>query len=217
MKALINETNPLFQKSKTDESELIILVEKAWNCQLYPTPDYACIDAIAYRDNKLVAVMEMKSRNFGLEKVKKDYDNKLIARLDKFEKGKQLSALLQVPFLIVSYLTESKHIFFWKITDKSGFVAVNFEVEMMYVPTSIEKKSSAMRSNIKLDLCNAKEMKIETIHDHAPTENELIALNLLESDKHQYCLHTPKEAIQNDLVTLFQGRDNEKELKRLAK
>jgi|APGre2960657404_1045060.scaffolds.fasta_scaffold147837_3 hypothetical protein len=80
----------------------------------------ADIDALFTRDNKLVAIAEIKSRNLTKEQLEK-FGSYLITQ-DKIERGIALSVALQVPYFVMVKLITSDMIAMWKITDHHGMV-----------------------------------------------------------------------------------------------
>jgi len=85
------------------------------------------VDRLFYRDNQLVAIGEIKSRNLSLQKLK-SFGSYLISH-SKIKTGSAFSALVGVPYFLFVKLLEDNDIFFWKVCDEKGDFLVKYDVE----------------------------------------------------------------------------------------
>lgn len=123
---------PKGQESLSHEREVQDILKKCWNVSIVETPKTTSskCDGFLVRDNNIVALFETKCR------YDMTYSDLLerstwLVTLEKIESCKQLSELLQVPFIGLLYLrpkqSNERLLLFWKITNENGEYVFSFE------------------------------------------------------------------------------------------
>lgn len=130
-------------------------IEEAWKveCAYTDGSEAADVDAITFRDGKILGVMEIKSREMDLAQLRR-FGSYLIT-FEKLLKLRAVSAALCVPGLVVVYLLKDQEIVFWKICDAAGNFLVPLECKVTETQATCNG-GQAMRYNAYLSL---KEMK----------------------------------------------------------
>jgi len=87
------------KSNELDERRIANYVAYVYGVTMCKTPQFAVVDYIALRDNKPVALIEIKSRTQTIEKIN-SMGGYLIS-FNKLEKMRDLSNLLQLPSVLV--------------------------------------------------------------------------------------------------------------------
>lgn len=100
--------------------ECINILKEKWGVEIFSTNDdtIADADAIAIKNGKISAILEIKSRETNLEQLKK-WGSYLIT-FEKILKLRNLCKSLCCVGVIAVYLLQDKKIVFWKICDANG-------------------------------------------------------------------------------------------------
>lgn len=109
------------------ENKVICFLEEKWNCKFVHTEkdftksaSYSPIDGFMIRDNKLVAMIENRSRKEKLSDVK-GWGGILI-NYEKLKKAIELSQMLRVPFFFVAYFFNDGVVVAWEVVNKDGMI-----------------------------------------------------------------------------------------------
>lgn len=109
------------------ENKVIKFLEEKWKCTFIHTEkdfnksgSYCPIDGFMIRDNKLVAIVENRSRKEKLGDVK-GWGGILI-NYDKLGKAIHLSQMLKIPFFFIAYFFNDDILVGWEVVNKDGLI-----------------------------------------------------------------------------------------------
>jgi hypothetical protein len=109
------------------ENKVIKFLEEKWNCTFIhkekdftKSASYSPIDGFMIRDNKLVAMIENRSRKEKLSDIKSW--GGILINYDKLKKAIELSQTLRVPFFFVAYFFNDGIVVGWEIVNKDGMI-----------------------------------------------------------------------------------------------
>jgi hypothetical protein len=150
--------SPRGVQSVSDEQTMLDIVCKAWKVectqtQKASTTSFANVDGVLYRGKEAVAVYEAKCRYTWSA----DYKTLLITN-DKIEKGKNASAIMAVPFIVLLYIVNDKRVYWWKVTDNRGIVQFDYDKRVTQTQATCNG-GVANRENAFLPLSLAKLIK----------------------------------------------------------
>ena len=133
------------------QTNCLCALERAWGVQMLATPnaEAADVDALAVREGKVVAVLEVKSREMGLDQLRR-FGSYLIT-FDKLMKLRAVAAALCVPGLVVVSLLKDQRVVMWKICDAGGRMMVPLEGKVSQTQATCNG-GSADRYNAYLSL-----------------------------------------------------------------
>lgn len=97
----------------------------------------ARIDALILRQNNLVALAEIKSRDLTYEEIKQLGGTWLVSN-QKMQDGATLSSMLKAPFFAFVLLVPENKIHYWKITNENGQFQFSFAVRRTKTQQSME-------------------------------------------------------------------------------
>lgn len=109
------------------QMECIDRLSKAWGVSLFATQEdkAADVDSIAIKNNRISAVMDIKSREMDLDQLKR-FGSYLVT-FDKLLKIRNVATALTVPGLLVVYLVKDKKVVYWTISDRDGHMLPRME------------------------------------------------------------------------------------------
>ena len=118
-----------------------------------PTRGDAPVDALLVRHNEVVAVVEIKCRQFSLDTLR-EYGDGLVTA-SKVQDGIHTGALLRVPFIVVFGLPDGS-VVYWHISDKHG--VKQFHWLEKHTPTKATSQTDAVvhRNNAFLPVSKMK-------------------------------------------------------------
>jgi len=111
-----------------NEKEVADAVCRKMKCsQILMARNDSQVDRLFYRNEQLVAIGEIKTRNLSLHKLQK-LGSYLITH-QKIKMGQAFSSLVGVPYFLFVKLLEDGDIYFWKICDKDGEFCIDYDVK----------------------------------------------------------------------------------------
>lgn len=118
------------------QADCLSRLEKAWGVTCASTNDQeaADVDAFAIRESRISAVMEVKSREMDLPKLRR-FGSYLIT-FEKLLKLRAVAMAVRVPGLVVVSLLKDKQIVFWKICDSEGNFLAPLEARISKTQTT---------------------------------------------------------------------------------
>lgn len=122
-------------------------LEYSWNAQIIPTveDESADIDALAVKNNRISAILEVKSRNMALDQLYR-FGSYLITS-EKLSKMSRLSLSLRVPSFLAVYLIKDNNIVYWKVSDLDGKLILDYKDRITTTQTTC--------NGGQIDRCNA--------------------------------------------------------------
>lgn len=147
---MLNSLTPKGLEYIKKENDVANVICKKLNCkQIHMAHNDTQVDRLFFRDDQLVAIGEIKTRNLSLSKLK-EFDSYLIS-YNKILTGKAFSDLTGVPYFLFVKLIEDDEIYFWKICNEKGEYTTDFIVDKTRTPKNING-GSVIRSNAYLSL-----------------------------------------------------------------
>ena len=160
---------PKGQKTLKDEEKLNIEISNKWWINVFDTPkdEPAKVDTILIKDFDIIGIGENKCRYdmylkdgyLHLPKAK-NYNivDSWLITYEKIEAGRLLAGALCVPFYGFLYLVDDNQVLWWKIANKDGKFAFDFDTN--YTTTKATCNGGITeRKNAYLPLEHAKELR----------------------------------------------------------
>jgi hypothetical protein len=109
--------------------------------------------------NTLYGVIEAKSRDMTLKKLRGDYDNKWMLSVAKLGRGRLMSEMLCIPFIGILRLNPDKKFLVIQLTDSNGKYVVDYEEKEIVTQATI-RGGKKLEMNAFIGMEEAKEYKL---------------------------------------------------------
>jgi desulfoferrodoxin (superoxide reductase-like protein) len=119
-----------------NENTIIRRLYDLYKWRIVPTPELALVDGIAYREDKITHIVEIKSRFISWRKLM-NYGSYLISH-KKLEAGQMMSRMMRVPFIVVVHLVQDDMIIAFEVTNKHGLWCFDYDVKDTVTPMNID-------------------------------------------------------------------------------
>lgn len=116
------------QQVKKIERRMFEYLSEHYDMTFSMTENYAQLDGVLMKDNKIHRICEVKVRWMSLKQLK-EYGSYLIS-YNKLEAGRDASRAFSAPFIILLYLVESDNICSIKMTNEKGQFITPFSKEV---------------------------------------------------------------------------------------
>lgn len=138
------------QQVKKIEKRMFEYLSEHYDLSFAMTENYARLDGILMKDNKIHRICEVKVRWMSL-KTLKDFGSYLIS-YDKLEAGREASRAFCAPFVILLYLVDSDNICSIKMTNEKGQYITPFKKEITTTNQNIDGGSvDRLNAYVQLD------------------------------------------------------------------
>lgn len=117
-------------KVKAIERRMFEYLSEHYELDFAMTENYARLDGVLMKNNKIHRVCEVKVRFLSLDALKKM--GSLLISYSKIQAGRDASRAFKAPFVILLYLTESDNIVSIKMTNEEGEFISGFKKEVTF-------------------------------------------------------------------------------------
>ena len=138
------------QQVKKIEKRMFEYLAEHYDLSFAMTENYARLDGVLMKDNKIHRIAEVKVRWMSLQRLK-DFGSYLIS-YDKLEAGREASRAFCAPFVILLYLVDSDNICSIKMTNEKGQYITPFKKEVTRTNYDIDGGSvDRLNAYVQLD------------------------------------------------------------------
>lgn len=81
---------------------------------------WAAVDGVFTCAGRVVAVAECKARTYSRTRLQRDHGDTYLISLSKLERGRDVAALLNVPFVLCAYLRPDATVYWWRVAHPDG-------------------------------------------------------------------------------------------------
>jgi len=138
------------QQVKRVEQRMFQYLAEYYDLTFATTENYARLDGVLMKDNKIHRICEIKVRWMSLQTLK-NFGSYLIS-YDKLEAGREASRAFCAPFVILLYLVDSDNICSIKMTNEKGQYITPFKKEVTTTNYDIDGGSvDRLNAYVQLD------------------------------------------------------------------
>lgn len=134
---------------KLVEHRMFEYLSEQYDLTFATTENFAQLDGVLMKNNKIHRICEVKVRFMSLEALKKM--GSLLISYNKLQAGRDASRAFKAPFVILLYLVDSDNIVSIKMTNEEGEFISGFKKEVTCTNHNIDG-GSALRENAFVEL-----------------------------------------------------------------
>lgn len=148
---------PAGRRAIMDQKTAVNVYSEAINAEVIMTPTtaHSRVDGIVVRNGVVSEIIEVRVRYSGISLHELEHGESIFIDKAKIDVGAQISAIFNVPFVLLVYLYDDEVLLKWKITDLKGNVICYTTEETRSIRVNMNSKARREAQTINLFLKDA--------------------------------------------------------------